>query len=150
MSETTNEPGSQTGTGQQPHTEDIRQDGLEQIRSIMDSGAAPAIPSASPPMPPPIPPAGGMANDNAPDPEGENPDILCAQEPETDIGNGRRFLHRNREDVLHVSNIGWHVYDGLRWAEDEDGRFIRPRAHFTAEAILSEIQYVVPLSLIHI
>ncbi|WP_420415108.1 DNA primase family protein [Roseibium sp.] len=144
MSESNTETGGQNGAGETPRAEDIRQDGLDQIRSIMEAGAAAASPLASPPMPPPIPPADGMANDNAPDPDGANPDILCAQEPETDIGNGRRFLHRNRQDVLHVSNIGWHVYDGLRWAEDEDGRFIRPRAHFTAEAILYEIDHVLP------
>ncbi len=131
MSETTN-------------NQDARESNLGQIRSIMQGGAAAPLSDDMPPMPP----SDGMANDNQSEARPEdgplNPDILCAGEPETDIGNGRRFLHRNREDVLHVSNIGWHVYDSYRWAEDEDGRFIRPRAHQTAESILDEIEFITP------
>ncbi len=106
---------------------------LNQIRSIIDSAVSDEN------VPPPAPPSDGeRVNDEV------CADALCALEPETDIGNGRRFLHRNREEVLHVSNIGWHVYDGQRWAEDEDNRYIRPRAHQTAEAIIDEIRYIVP------
>lgn len=68
----------------------------------------------------------------------------CAGEPETDIGNGRRFLLRWRGDVLHLANIGWHVYDGTRWAEDEGGRLIRPRAHKTVERIAAESWMIRP------
>ncbi len=123
-------------------------DEIAQIRDIIDNappddGALSPPLASMPPMPPmpPVPPS-----DGPPAPGGEdNPaDLLCALEPETDIGNGRRFLHRNKDDVLHVSNIGWHVYDGWRWAEDEDGRFIRPRSHQTAEAILDELRYIFP------
>ncbi|WP_298981534.1 phage/plasmid primase, P4 family [uncultured Roseibium sp.] len=108
---------------------------ITQIRDIIDN--APPDDGAPPPMPPSDEPL-------APGEEGNPADLLCALEPETDIGNGRRFLHRNKDDVLHVSNIGWHVFDGWRWAEDEDNRFIRPRAHQTAEAILDEIQCILP------
>lgn len=62
----------------------------------------------------------------------------CACEPETDIGNGRRFLRRYGNRVLHVARIGWHGYDGKRWKEDEDGSVVRPLAQKTAELIDDE------------
>ncbi|MBB3996894.1 phage/plasmid primase, P4 family [Aureimonas pseudogalii] len=67
---------------------------------------------------------------------------ICASEPETDIGNGRRFIHRFGPDVLHIAKIGWHGYDGLRWREDDDGSVIRPLAQRTAEAIVFECQEI--------
>ena len=75
--------------------------------------------------------------------DGENSDpqkLLeeCANEPETDIGNGRRFLCRYGKRVLHVARIGWHGYDGKRWKEDEDGSVVRPLAQKTAEMIDDE------------
>ncbi|MBO6759325.1 MAG: hypothetical protein JJ902_23585 [Roseibium sp.] len=89
--------------------------------------------------PPPAPPGGGSGEGGS---EEEAVLARCAAEPETDIGNGRRFLHRFYDEVLHVSNIGWHCFDGCRWAEDEDGRLIRPRAHLTAESIAQEVKFV--------
>lgn len=62
----------------------------------------------------------------------------CAREPETDIGNARRFLIRYGEKVLFVARVGWHGYDGLRWKEDEDGSVVRPLAQAAAEAIDDE------------
>lgn len=62
----------------------------------------------------------------------------CACEPETDIGNGRRFLRRFSSRVLHVSRIGWHGFDGKRWKEDEDGSVVRPLAQRAAELIDNE------------
>ncbi|MEO1110490.1 MAG: phage/plasmid primase, P4 family [Pseudomonadota bacterium] len=120
MSDLENQPGSE--------------DPQAQIRNII--GSAPED-GAPPPLPPDDVPPESV--------EGEVPVAsLCAVEPETDIGNGRRFLRRYKDDVLHVSNIGWHVFDGLRWAEDEDGRLIRPRSHTTAEAIVDEIRFITP------
>jgi putative DNA primase/helicase len=73
----------------------------------------------------------------------------CAAEPETDIGNGRRLrrrfgdLAKQHEGAashiaICVAHIGWHVFDGKRWKEDEDGSLIRRLAHKTAEAIRQE------------
>lgn len=62
----------------------------------------------------------------------------CSDEPETDIGNGRRFLHRHRSKVMHVPNVGWHIYDGRRWKWDETDSQIRKLAHDTAERIANE------------
>lgn len=70
-----------------------------------------------------------------------SPDELleeCAREPETDIGNARRFLKRYGDKVLHVARVGWHGFDGKRWKEDEDGSIVRPLAQRTAEWIHEE------------
>lgn len=90
--------------------------------------------------------------DDGADPEKEAREKLlkaCADEPETDIGNGRRMrrrfgdLAKQHEGAashiaIRVAHIGWHVFDGRRWKEDEDGSKIRPLAHQTAEAIRKE------------
>ena len=91
-----------------------------------------------------------IAPDPAPDPplDGATDKIdwplvhLCAGEPETDIGNGRRLLHRHGEKLLFVSRVGPHVWDGRRWAEDEDDALLRPLAHDTAEMIVLEATFV--------
>ncbi len=75
------------------------------------------------------------------DPAEQSPEEIlqeCALEPETDIGNGRRFLTRYGNRVIHVARIGWHGYDGRRWKEDEDGSIVRPLAQKTAEMISNE------------
>ena len=69
---------------------------------------------------------------------------LCAGEPETDIGNGRRFLIAHRDRALYVQRIGWHVNDGRRWAEDVEEALIRPLAHASAEAIALEAHVIGP------
>ncbi len=62
----------------------------------------------------------------------------CAAEPEHDIGNARRFLIWAGDDVRHVTNVGWHVYDGRHWKEDESESVVRRIAHRTAEAVYDE------------
>lgn len=62
----------------------------------------------------------------------------CSIEPETDIGNGRRFIWRYGDDVVNVARVGWHVWDGRRFREDEDGSGVRPLAQKTAEFIDDE------------
>jgi putative DNA primase/helicase len=81
--------------------------------------------SEAPPPPPEEPDEQSLLND-------------CAWEPETDIGNGRRFLIRYGLKVLHVARIGWHGFDTMRWKEDEDGSVVRPLAQKTAELISAE------------
>jgi putative DNA primase/helicase len=81
-----------------------------------------------------------------PPPDDVDWDLLrrCAAEPQNDIGNSRRFRHRFGHEVLHVQNIGWHVWDGRRWAEDVDARLSRPMAHKTVEAIALETLVIEP------
>lgn len=89
---------------------------------------------------------GTEMHDQSLDVDGEQPSLvsLCAREPETDIGNGKRFRLRYGDDVLHMAKIGWHGYDGLRWREDEDGSVVRPHAHRTAEQIRFECAEITP------
>lgn len=62
----------------------------------------------------------------------------CSREPETDIGNGRRLLNWHGDKILHITNVGWHAYDNLRWVEDCSSVKVRSFAHQTAEAIDDE------------
>jgi len=100
------------------------------------------------------------SDDFSPEPPADDPDAAaeklladCATEHETDIGNGRRFRRRfgdlAREYAgaashiaINVAHIGWHVYDGTRWKEDEDGAMIRPLVHRMAEAIRKEAMVI--------
>lgn len=62
----------------------------------------------------------------------------CALEPETDIGNGRRLLHRHGDKLLAIANRGIHVYDGRRWHWDETDALARKHCHDTVERIAAE------------
>ena len=129
-------------------------DPRERIRSIV-AAAEPHAATAHDGDAPDDMPAEDMAADGGADggSEGPPPDDptvdwqlvrICAAEPETDIGNSRRFRHRHGEDVLHVQNIGWHGWDGKRWYEDVDHRLLRPMAHGTVEAITLEPYLIEP------
>jgi len=82
---------------------------------------------------PPSGPPGGPIHESG-DPH--LPD--CALEPETDIGNGRRLLIRHGDKILHVANVGLHVYDGTRWKWDETDSLARKLTHDTVERIGDE------------
>ena len=101
------------------------------------------------------PSAGESPHDEADDP-GEvsadglniNFDLLkvCAAEPQNDLGNSRRLRHRYGTELIHVQNVGFHAWDGRRWAEDVDGRKTRPFCHTTVEAIKFEPLVILPTS----
>ena len=57
----------------------------------------------------------------------------------TDLSNAERLVRLHDEDVLrYVHGLSrWHIWDGTRWAIDEDGGVER-RAHLTARAIHNE------------
>lgn len=40
----------------------------------------------------------------------------------TDTGNARRLVELHGEDIRHVVGLGWHVWDGKRWAHDDHRR----------------------------
>lgn len=86
------------------------------------------------------------AGDGQDDGAGADPHLeVCSTEPETDIGNGRRFLHRFRADVVHVANVGWYIYDGKRWAEDVGNNTeTRKLAHQASELIAAETFFIRP------
>lgn len=62
----------------------------------------------------------------------------CSVEPETDIGNARRFLARYGDQVRHVTHVGFHGYIDGRWLEDASGAVVRQLAHKAAEWIDEE------------
>jgi putative DNA primase/helicase len=68
----------------------------------------------------------------------------CAAEPVTDIGNGRRFLHRHGAEVIAVHRIGYFAFDTRRWAEDIEESRVRRLAHDTAEKIALETAFIKP------
>lgn len=68
----------------------------------------------------------------------------CTALPEHDIGNGQRFLKRAGDQVRHITNVGWHAYDGVRWTEDQSGAVVRRHAHCAAEAIYREAELLAP------
>jgi putative DNA primase/helicase len=43
------------------------------------------------------------------------------RQPTTDMGNAMRFALDHRDAARYVPGIGWHVWDGQRWAADVDG-----------------------------
>jgi len=98
----------------------------------MPDGARSAEPSDSqasgsmPPVPPT--PTEGASSAGGRPPVNWDLVKLCAQEPETDIGNARRFLHRHGDTTLSVEGLGWAVHDGRRWGIDYFGAEVRPLA----------------------
>lgn len=80
-------------------------------------------------------PGWGGGDDEPPDEIDWNMLRRCAEFPETDIGNGKRFLERHRADVVSIARIGMHIYDGRRWKEDVEGSTVRPLAHQVVEQI---------------
>lgn len=62
--------------------------------------------------------------------------VACCEQPQNDIGNGRRLRFRHGDSMIFVPNLGWHRWDGRRWfrAEDDEDD-VRGLAHATAEAI---------------
>jgi putative DNA primase/helicase len=69
---------------------------------------------------------------------------VCAAEPQNDLGNSRRLRHRFGTELIHVQNVGFHAWDGRRWAEDVDGRQTRPFCHVTVESIKFEPLVILP------
>lgn len=137
-------PPSRMGRG--GHEEEI--DGIEEIRRAIEGApvVAEAIAAATAAdgfgggPPPPAGPDGEGGDGGDP----VDWDLLrrCAAEPETDIGNARRFLARFGDRVIAVHRIGFHVYDGRRWAEDVEDGHVRPLAHETAEKIALEARVI--------
>lgn len=43
------------------------------------------------------------------------------------------------DDIMHITHVGWHAFDGRRWREDKSGAITRRHAHATAKAIFDEV-----------
>ena len=57
--------------------------------------------------------------------------------PPTDYGNAERLVHQHAQDLRFAPGIGWLVWDGRRWARDQDGAVMR-RAKATVRTMREE------------
>lgn len=62
--------------------------------------------------------------------------------PLNDYGNGCRMVHYYGADLAFVPRLGWHRWDGRRWAADEDGLEVRRVAQKIAGHIAAERFYI--------
>lgn len=68
-------------------------------------------------------------------------DRVLAREAVNDDGNAKRLIRRHGDDLMHVRGVGWFVWDGAKWADDdaaggEDGALVR--CHQTGRSIHAE------------
>jgi len=138
-------------------TADRDDNALDQVRAVMDNaeevdlpnglaedqGEEPDLPEDySPPPPPP--------DDHGPDEGGpEDPVSQSSRQPLNDIGNGHRFRIHFGENLLFVSQVGWFVWDGIRWKRDPEisrdcSPLVRARAHQMSGLIEKEIDWLQP------
>lgn len=59
-----------------------------------------------------------------------------------DTGNGHRLLTWYSDDILHVRDVGWSVWDGTRWCVDGGEEAVSRMAQETARRIRSEVPLV--------
>lgn len=87
------------------------------------------------------------------DGEGDRPELSaeawalireCLAQGCHDIGNSRRLRLRHAHQLVHIQNVGYHVYDLQRWIEDIDGVHLTPLVHDTVEAIALEAHLIGP------
>ena len=71
---------------------------------------------------------------------GEDVNRRLADLERNDLGNAERFLARHGQDLLHVRDVGWHHWTGVRWSPDGAGEVVKQRAHQTARSIMEEVQ----------
>lgn len=55
-----------------------------------------------------------------------------------DYGNAQRLRIYHGTDLLHVTGLGWHVWDGRSWVQDDDGKLVGLRADDVARKIRQE------------
>lgn len=126
-------------------------------RSRASSSPPPKRPA--PPPPPPVKPSDSLpkpavtATPPAPSPvvAGRDP-VACVRDGEpyhqTDLGNAERFAAFCGTDVRHAHGIGWLVWDGCRWCED-DLHAVLHRATLCARNIYKEAAASADMSASH-
>jgi putative DNA primase/helicase len=91
----------------------------------------------------------GMDHGPPPDVGEDPPERRCAAEPLNDVGNGRRFVIWFGQELAFVGRIGWHIWDGRRWALDSEiAKGVPPRTRALAQQlgplIESEVRWLEP------
>ena len=85
----------------------------------------------------------GLPQDGPPaDPEAAERLARAARLALNDHGNGQRLTIHKGEDLMFVPRVGWHLWDGCRWAKDPDQLAVRGAAQGLADLITQEIPYL--------
>ena len=71
---------------------------------------------------------------------GEDINRILGDKECNDIGNAERFLGRHGQDLLHVEEVGWHVWDGKHWTRKQALKTVRQKAHATVRSIMEEVE----------
>ncbi len=66
----------------------------------------------------------------------------CALYPLNDYGNGRRFTAYFGENILFIPRVGWFVWDGRCWAQDDDQLEVRRVAQRVSAKITAEAEFL--------
>lgn len=89
------------------------------------------------------------ANDSGGAPPGDPPaapDVFetYARFEQNDTGNGKRLLAHFGADILHVRDVGWHVWGGTHWALEGGQEAVEICAQKTAVLMAREAGYLAP------
>lgn len=68
--------------------------------------------------------------------------IEGAKLPLNDTGNGKRFALYYGDTAMVVPRVGWHCWDGRRWAIDPDDITVRRMAQRVQDRIIEEIPHL--------
>jgi len=104
------------------------------VADLIEGVGAAAEGPAGPAEPPEPPPTGG---------EGE-PIADCARLDQNDTDTGKRLLRHFGPDLLHVRDIGWHVWTGDHWEAEGGQEAIERLAQETARRIKEEAAWLNP------
>lgn len=66
----------------------------------------------------------------------------CALLPLNDYGNGKRFTAYYGENVLFIPRVGWFVWDGRCWTQDDDQLEVRRVAQLVSAKITAEAEFI--------
>ncbi|MCK1658483.1 phage/plasmid primase, P4 family [Bradyrhizobium sp. 151] len=72
--------------------------------------------------------------------------VACSKEPQNDVGNGQRLLKWFGADLLHVRDVGWHVWKGTHWEQEGGAQTAMLFAQQTAARIALESDVILPTS----
>lgn len=68
--------------------------------------------------------------------------LLCSAQPQNDTGNGQRLLHHFGDALLHVRNVGWHVWADTHWKAEGGNEVATHCAQRTAARIALEADFL--------
>ena len=66
----------------------------------------------------------------------------CALLPLNDFGNGKRFTAYFGENVLFIPRVGWFVWDGKCWVQDDDALEVRRVAQKVSAKVTAEAEFI--------